>query len=106
MRTLFRIGVIFFVEFIFLIGQITKSIFWTVFYFIFPPTEKYVRNEIVLITGSAKGLGRQIAIEFAKRGSSLVLLDYDDDENCQTVELVKATGLPTKRIFKYHCDLT
>lgn len=45
--------------------------FWTVFYFVFNPTEKYVRNEIVLITGAAKGLGRQLAIEFAKRGSIL-----------------------------------
>jgi hypothetical protein len=79
MRKLFRVGVIFFVELIYLIWQINKSIIWTIFYYIFPPTEKYVRNEIVLITGSAKGLGRQLAIEFAKRGSTLILLDYDDD---------------------------
>jgi len=79
--------------------------FWTIFYFVFSPTEKYVRNEIVLITGTAKGLGRQLAIEFAKRGSIIVLLDIDDNENSKTVELVKATGLSSKRIFAYHCDL-
>lgn len=79
--------------------------FWTIFYFVFSPTEKYVRNEIVLITGSAKGLGRQLAIEFGKRGSIIVLLDIDDNENSKTVELVKQTGLNSKRIYAYHCDL-
>lgn len=77
----------------------------TLFYSLISPTEKFVRNEIVLITGSAKGLGRQLSIEFAKRGSILVLIDFDDKENGKTVELVKATGLNSKRIYAYHCDL-
>ncbi len=49
--------------------------------------------------------GRQLAIEFAKRGSILVLLDIDDTENSKTVELLKTTGLNSKRIYAYHCDL-
>lgn len=126
MKSLFRLGATFFIELVFLIVEVIKSFFWAIFYFVFSPTEKYVRNEIVLITGSAKGLGkyiiihtqyihinasymhigRQIAIEFAKRGSVLVLIDVDDKENNQTVELLKASGLSSKRIFAYHCDLT
>ena len=58
MRSLFRLGATFFIELLYLIWQFNKSIFWTAFYFLFPPTEKYVRNEIVLITGSSKGLGK------------------------------------------------
>lgn len=100
-----RSGISFFVELLFLIWEFNKCIFWTVFYFVFSPPEKYVRNEIVLITGSGKGLGRQLAIEFAKRGSILVLIDIDDTENGKTVELVKANGLNSKRIYAYHCDL-
>jgi hypothetical protein len=49
----------FFIELIILIWEFTKIMFWTVFYMVFSPTEKNVRNEIVLITGSAKGLGKQ-----------------------------------------------
>lgn len=68
-------------------------------------TKKSVRHEIVLITGSAKGLGRHLAIEFASLGSILVLIDNDDKENQKTIELVKARGLSHKYIFAYHCDL-
>ena len=57
------------------------------------------------MTGSAKGLGRQIAVEFAKLGSTLILIDIDDVENKKTLELIKACGLSSKRIFAYHCDL-
>jgi all-trans-retinol dehydrogenase (NAD+) len=46
-----------------------------------------------------------LAIEFAKRGSILILLDMDDNENSKTVDMLKATGLNSKRIYAYHCDL-
>lgn len=95
----------FLVELMFLQWEFFKVMFWTVFSFLISPIEKFVRNEIVLITGSAKGLGRQLALEFAKRGSILVLVDIDDQENGKTVALVKSAGLNSKRIYAYHCDL-
>jgi hypothetical protein len=49
--------------------------------------------------------GRQLALEFAKRGSILVLIDIDDEENNKTVALAKISGLSSKRIYAYHCDL-
>lgn len=49
--------------------------------------------------------GRQLAIEFAKRGSILTLLDIDDVENAKTVEILKTAGHNSKRIYAYHCDL-
>jgi hypothetical protein len=36
------------------------------------------QDNIVLITGSANGLGREIALAFAKSGASLALWDVDD----------------------------
>lgn len=36
------------------------------------------QDNIVLITGSANGLGREIALAFAKAGASLALIDVDD----------------------------
>ena len=125
-----HLGISFFVELFILLIEFSKVMFWTIFYFVFSPTEKNVRNEIVLITGSARGLGircwefmlnklyciiyylfffinkgRQLAIEFAKRGSILALLDLDDAENAKTVEILKTAGLNSKRIYAYHCDL-
>jgi len=95
----------FVIEVLFLQWEFFKIIASTFFNSLISPTEKFVRNEIVLITGSAMGLGRQLSIEFAKRGSILVLIDIDDKENGKTVELVKATGLNSKRIYAYHCNL-
>lgn len=76
----------------------------TTFHYFFQ-AKKSVRHDIVLITGSAKGLGRHLAIEFAKLGSILVLIDYDDAENQKTIELISSKGLNTSSIFCYHCDL-
>lgn len=36
------------------------------------------QDNIVLITGSGNGLGREIALAFAKAGASLALWDIDD----------------------------
>lgn len=36
------------------------------------------QDSIVLVTGSANGLGREIALAFARAGASLALWDIDD----------------------------
>ena len=95
----------FLMEIVILVSRLLFSSISAFFVFMIPKAEKNLRNEIVLITGSAKGLGRHIAIEFAKRGSILVLIDVDDEENKKTVELLKSVGLNPKRILAFHCDL-
>lgn len=47
-------------------------------WFGFQPTVHDFKDNVVLITGSANGLGREIALAFAKAGSSLALWDIDD----------------------------
>ena len=42
------------------------------------PTAHNYHDHIVLITGSGNGLGREIALAFAKAGASLALWDIDD----------------------------
>jgi hypothetical protein len=42
------------------------------------PTIYDYQDNIVLITGSANGLGREIALAFARAGASLALWDVDD----------------------------
>ncbi|KFQ31461.1 Epidermal retinol dehydrogenase 2, partial [Merops nubicus] len=70
--------------------------------FIFPLRKKSFAGEIVLITGSANGIGRQIALKFAPSGATLVLWDIDDENNQETKRLAEQNG--AKRVFAYHCD--
>ncbi|NXL45785.1 RDHE2 dehydrogenase, partial [Podilymbus podiceps] len=69
---------------------------------IFPPCKKTFAGEIVLITGSANGIGRQIALKFAPLGATLVLWDIDDEGNKETSRLAQENG--ANRVFPYHCD--
>ena len=38
---------------------------------------KTIKNKKVLITGGARGIGKQIAIEFAKNGAHIIICDLD-----------------------------
>ncbi|XP_033099452.1 epidermal retinol dehydrogenase 2-like [Anneissia japonica] len=46
--------------------------------FIIPKKSKDVAGEFVLVTGSGSGIGRLLALEFAKRGATLVLWDINE----------------------------
>ena len=65
---------------------------------------KNLKNKKVLITGSARGIGRQIAIEFAKYGSDIIICDLDksyiEKNNFQDI---KEFGVSC---FSYHLDVT
>ncbi|NWI63252.1 RDHE2 dehydrogenase, partial [Todus mexicanus] len=69
---------------------------------IFPQCKKSFAGEIVLITGSANGIGRQITLKFAPSGATLVLWDIDDGDNEETKRLAQQKG--AKQVFTYHCD--
>ena len=38
---------------------------------------KNLKNKNVLITGGARGIGKQIALEFAKQGANIIICDAD-----------------------------
>ena len=50
----------------------------------------FFQNKVALITGAAFGIGRATAIEFAKHGVKLILVDLV--ESTETLHLVKAAG--------------
>ncbi|XP_066189681.1 epidermal retinol dehydrogenase 2-like [Sylvia atricapilla] len=69
---------------------------------IFSRRKKSFIGEIVLITGSANGIGRQVALKLAPLGVTLVLWDIDDDGNKETSRLAQQNG--ASQVFVYHCD--
>lgn len=62
-----------------------------------------VRLKRVLITGAARGLGRAIAEDFARRGAELVLTDVQADLLQETVAAIAAQGT---RCHGYVVDVT
>uniref|UniRef100_A0A8C3QAF4 Uncharacterized protein n=1 Tax=Geospiza parvula TaxID=87175 RepID=A0A8C3QAF4_GEOPR len=69
---------------------------------LFSLRKKYFAGEIVLITGSANGIGRLVALKLAPLGVTLVLWDIDDEGNKETSRLAQQNG--ANRVFVYHCD--
>lgn len=58
------------------------------------------KGKIVLVTGAASGLGRGIALAFARSGSDLVLVDINEGGLAETAAMVEAAGSRslTKRV--------
>jgi all-trans-retinol dehydrogenase (NAD+) len=69
---------------------------------------KDLSNKAVLITGAGSGIGRLMAIEFASRGSNLILWDIRLDLIEETKKLVLATPKVRKdtSVILQQCDLS
>ena len=62
-----------------------------------------LRNKVAVVTGAAQGIGKAIAIEFAKEGAKVILADIDID-NCELVgDEIKDLGYDSLTI---ECDVT
>ncbi|XP_042317171.1 epidermal retinol dehydrogenase 2-like [Sceloporus undulatus] len=73
------------------------------FILMFFSVRKKVAGKIVLVTGAANGIGREVALNFARLGSILILWDIDEEGNKETAELVKNNG--ALAVYTYKCDL-
>jgi NAD(P)-dependent dehydrogenase (short-subunit alcohol dehydrogenase family) len=51
-----------------------------------------LQGKVGLVTGSAAGIGRGIALLFAREGCSVVVSDIDVEGGRETVELIRAAG--------------
>jgi len=61
------------------------------------------KNKIVLITGASSGIGKDTAIEFAKKGATLVLVARSEDKLEQIASELKKYPIS---ILVYQCDIS
>ena len=54
--------------------------------------EVSLEGKIALVTGGARGIGREIALLFAKQGADMTLCDVDIEQAEQTAKEIKALG--------------
>jgi all-trans-retinol dehydrogenase (NAD+) len=80
-------------------------IFHSIFMFFIPGKyySKSVENNVILITGAGSGVGKALALGFAKRGAVVVIWDINKSGLEDTVQLVKAIN---GTIFSYLVDIT
>ncbi|XP_054835697.1 retinol dehydrogenase 10-like [Eublepharis macularius] len=92
-------------DFLILTVKIFECIIHSLLQWVIKPPEKTVTNEICLITGaaSASGVGHLLALEFAKRGATLVLWDVDSEGNENTAREARELGV---RAYAYTCDVS
>lgn len=65
---------------------------------------KSVENEVVLITGGGSGLGRLLAVRFARLGAKVVVWDLNQSGIDETCRLVKQLG--REPAAGYTCDVS
>ncbi|XP_071482182.1 retinol dehydrogenase 10-B-like [Diadema antillarum] len=69
------------------------------------PSRVPIRGKVVVLTGSASGLGREIAVRLAAEGARLVLWDINELGNKETAELIE-TATPGADVSLYTVDVT
>lgn len=72
--------------------------------FLLPVGRKSIAGETVLITGAASGLGRIMAIEFAKMDVTLVLWDINLDGAKATAQAVIEKGVRSVHCYQADCS--
>tara|TARA_B100001123_G_scaffold409385_1_gene503460 strand:+ start:401 stop:1228 length:828 start_codon:yes stop_codon:yes gene_type:complete len=69
---------------------------------------KHLKNKKVLITGGARGIGKAIALEFARHGSDIIICDldksfFDKNEFKNNIKDIESYGVSC---FGYYLDVT
>ena len=54
--------------------------------------ERDVFNDIVLITGAGHGIGKELALQYAALGATIVCWDINEPTNIETVKMIKSKG--------------
>ena len=62
-----------------------------------------LQNKNAIVTGAARGIGKAIAIAFAKEGANVAILDVNQDQADQVAEQINAEG--NAKAWSIECDV-
>jgi len=62
-----------------------------------------LKDKVALITGSGRGIGREIALTFARQGADVISIDIDLQSATEISKLVESEGRSSKA---YACDIS
>ncbi|MEA3328443.1 MAG: 3-oxoacyl-[acyl-carrier-protein] reductase [Candidatus Omnitrophota bacterium] len=62
-----------------------------------------LNDKVALITGGGRGIGREIAIVFAKAGADIVICDLNADDLAETTAQIESSG---KKSLGISCDVS
>ncbi|XP_055371817.1 short-chain dehydrogenase/reductase family 16C member 6 [Condylostylus longicornis] len=80
-----------------------ELLIWTI-QKLLPIDLKDVSKDIVLITGTGHGIGRELALQYAELGSKVICIDINEKSNKETVD--KVNSIRKGSAYFYICDVT
>ncbi|XP_032591999.1 epidermal retinol dehydrogenase 2 [Drosophila grimshawi] len=93
-----------FVQFLVLSVRILLELIIALVQSLLPLKQKDISREVVLITGTGHGIGRELALHYAAWGSTVVCVDIDERNNMETVQKVKR--LNRGAVHSFSCDVS
>lgn len=85
-----------------LVVKLVLAIIESIYNTIVGVTEKPVANEVVLITGTGHGIGKELAHQYASLGATVVCWDINQEGNDKTVQEIRKMGC---KAYGYKCDV-
>lgn len=79
-------------DFIFLLVKFWFYTFQSIISNIKGVEERDVSNDIVLVTGTGHGIGKELALQYSTLGATIVCWDINEQMNQDTVKLIKSRG--------------
>lgn len=49
-------------------------------------------NKTVIVTGAGSGIGKEVALEFGRKGANVIIAEQDEEKGAQTAEQMKKLG--------------
>ena len=80
------------VDFVMMLGQFTYAFLEGIYLAVKGTEPVSVKDEIILITGSGHGIGRELSLQYAALGGNIVCVDINAETNDKTVKEIKEQG--------------